>query len=36
MPQSQEYVGVEDSGLVEMEEDCIEFMWHIVGFVVVN
>lgn len=36
MPQSRECVGVEDSGLVEMEEDCIEFVRHIVGLVVVN
>jgi hypothetical protein len=36
MPQSQEYAGVEDSGLVEMEEDCIEFVRHIVGLVVMN
>jgi hypothetical protein len=36
MLQSLECVGVEDSGLVEMEEDGIEFVRHIVGFVVVN
>jgi hypothetical protein len=36
MPASQEYVGVEDSGLVEIEEDCIEFVYHIVVLVSVN
>lgn len=36
MLQSQECVGVEDLELVEMEEDCIEFVRHIVGLVVVS